>query len=167
VEDQERPHQHQRVPQAEHVRPRPAGGDGEDVAENSDVSVTNEIRVGEFAGGRVESGGSERAARRGHYPAVGRDRDEVEQSADGDDPHEAQIEVPHDASGGQAVGRDVGGAVERLVALRHDRDEQHLDREGDHHEPQAAELQLGQPAQPSSRHRDRDEQQEEGEGEGH
>ena len=38
------PQKHQRIPNAEHVRARPAGGDGEDVAEEPHVRPVDEVR---------------------------------------------------------------------------------------------------------------------------
>jgi len=167
MEDQERPQNHQRVPNAEHVRPRPAGGDGEDVAEKSDVSVLDQIRIGELSRRRIEAGRGQRAARRRHHAAVRRYRDEVEQPTHRHDPHEAQVEVPQDACRREAVGPDVRRAVQALAPVRRNRDEQHLDSERQRCQPQPADPHLLEPAQPSSRHWDRDEQQEEGEQEGH
>jgi hypothetical protein len=167
VEHQERPQKHHRIAHAEDVCARPASGDGEDVAEERDVSVTNEIRVGELARPRVESGGPKRARRCGHHPTVCRNCDEVQKTAHGDDPNEAEVEVAKDAGAGQPIGRDVRDPMEGEMAGGRKRHEHHLDGEGEHDQPHPAQPELLESAQPSSRHRDRDEQQEEGEGEGH
>jgi hypothetical protein len=167
VQNEERPQNHHRVPNAEHVGPRPAGGDGEDVAEKADVGAGDEVGVGELARANVQACGLKRGAGRRHHAAVGRDGDEVEKATDSHDPHEADVEVPHDARADEPVGDHVGHPVKGLVALRHDGDQDDLDREGRGGQPEAANLERFQATQPSSRHRDRDEQQEEGEGEGH
>jgi hypothetical protein len=167
VEDQKRAQNHHRVPNAEHVRSRPAVGDGEHVTQKAEVGVANEIGVGEFSGGRIKAGPAQGAGRRRHHASVRRDRDVVQKPAHGNHPHEPDVEVPQDASGDEAVRGEVREAMERLVPVRDDRDEHDLNREGGPREPQAAQANRLQAAQPSSRHRDRDEQQEEGQQEGH
>ena len=147
--------QHQRVAHAEHVRARPAGGDGEDVAEECDVGVLNEIRVRELAGADVKAGGTEGGSRRRHHASVGGDGDEVQEPAEGDHPEEAQLrEVPEDAGAREGVGEEVRKTMERLVAGGYDGHEQHLDRERHDDQPDPPDPHLLEATQPSARHRE-------------
>jgi hypothetical protein len=149
VNREEHPHQHHHVSHAEHVGTGPAGGDGENVAEECDVSALNQIRVGERTTLNLEARRLERPARRGHHPAVGGDGDQVQQSAQRRHPQEAQIEVPHDARPDQRVGGEMQDSVKGRVALGHDGDEHNLDAARHEREPHPAQPDGLEAAQPS------------------
>jgi hypothetical protein len=162
VEHKQHPQKHERVAHAPHVGARPAGGDGEDVAEERHPRPFDEVRVRELAGSHVEPGRLKRAPRRRHYPAVRRDRDHVQEPTQRDHPYEAQIQVPQNARAGQRVGEEMRRPVEGLVPFGRHGDDQDLDREGQRREPDPADPQLLDTPQPSARHRDGHKQQAEG-----
>jgi hypothetical protein len=162
VEHKQHPQKHERIAHAPHIGPGPAVGNGEDVAQEPHTSVLNEVRIGELAGPHVEPRRLKRAPRRRHHAAVRHDRDHVQESAEGDHPDEAQIEVPQDARAGQRVGEQVRGAMQRLVARRRHGNDENLDRERQRREPDPANPQLLETPQPSARHRDGHKQQAEG-----
>ena len=96
-----------------------------------------------------------------HHPAVGGDGDEV-QGRPAPPPRRSAGRGSGHAGSGQRVRREVDDPVEGLVALGHDRDDQHLDREGQRHQPDPAQPDLLECAQPSSCRRNGQEEQEEG-----
>jgi len=124
VKHQERPGQHQDVPQAEYVGAGPAGGDGEDVAEEGQIGAFDEVRVRERALADIEAGRLERTTARRHHAAVCRDGHKIQKPAHGDHPQEADLAEVHEGAGAyQPVGREVRNAVHVRVAGRDDRDE--------------------------------------------
>jgi hypothetical protein len=168
VKHQERPGQHQDVTQAEYVGAGPGGGDGEDVAEESEICAFDQVRVCERALADVQAGGLESTAARRHHPVIGRDGHQIQKAAHGNHPQEADLAEVHDGAGAyEPVGREVRNAVHVRVAGRDDRYEQDLHGEGDNGQPDAANLQRLQLAQPSSRRGDGEDQQEEGQSECH
>jgi len=167
VEHQERPKNHHRITRAEHVRARPAGGDGEDIAEKRDVRVLDEVRVRERAGLNVQARGRQRRARRRHHPAVRCDGDEVHDPAEREHPDEPQLQVPQHEGGGEAVGQQVHDSVHGRSARGHDGHDQHLHAERHQDQPNRPQLDLRKGTKPSSCRRDGQEEQEEGQGEGH
>jgi hypothetical protein len=162
VEHKQHPQKHERVADAPHVGARPAGGDGEDVAEEPRARPFDEVRVCELAGSHIEPGRLKRSPRRRHHAAVRHDRDQVEQATQRDHPHETEVQVPQDARAGQRVGEEMRRPVEGLVPLWRHRHDQDLDRERQRREPYPADPHLLEAPQPSARHRDGHKQQAEG-----
>jgi len=126
VKRKEHPQHHHHVSHAEDIGSRPAGGDGEDVAEEGKTCVVNRIGVRERVRAHVEPGGGERPARRRHHAAVGDDGNQIEKPAERNHPQEAQIQIPHDARSHQRVGGEMQDPVQTGVALGHHGDEHHL-----------------------------------------
>jgi hypothetical protein len=168
VENEKRAQHHHRIAKAEHVRARPAGGNGEDVAEEGDVGALDEIRVRELARADVQAGGRERVARRGHHAVVRDDRDHVQDAAERNHPQPPKrAQIRRDAGTYKCVGHKVSNPVHACVAGRHNGDDEDLDGKGDNSQPDPPEAHFLQPAQPSSCHRDGEDEQEEGQSEGH
>jgi len=168
VERQQRSRCEQHVAHAEHVRPRPAGGDREDVAEEGEPRALDEVGVRERAAARgLQPGGRQRPGRGGHDAAVRRDCREVERAAKGDEPGERQVEVPREAGPNERVGHEVRPAVEGLAAIRQQRHEHDLYAEGEAGQPHRPQPELSERAQPAARERNGGEDHDEDEREGH
>jgi hypothetical protein len=162
VEHKQHPQKHERVAHAPNVGARPAGGDGEDVAEERHARPFDEVRVRELAGSHIEPGRLKRSPRRRHHAAVRHDRDHVEQATQRDHAHKAQVQVPQNAGPGQRVGEEVRRAMQSRVAFGRHGHDQDLDRERQRREPYPADPELLEAPQPSARHRDGHKQQAEG-----